>query len=86
MQDIIDVYEAMDMFLPGLFAYRSILNNGKAMPIPNLRDKAQRDMWRNDIACTDPLVAGDMLLPTNSGGTPNIEDGVYDYMKMLAEA
>lgn len=83
--DIIDVYEAMDMFLPGLFAYRSILSNGKAMPIPNLRDKAQRDLWRNDTACTDPLVAGDMLLPTTSSGTPDIDDGVYDYMKILAE-
>ena len=27
--DIIDVYEALDMFLPGLFAYRSILAGGK---------------------------------------------------------
>ena len=31
--DIIDVYEALDMFLPGLFAYRSILNDGKKMKI-----------------------------------------------------
>ena len=26
--DTIDVYEALDMFLPGLFAYRSILAGG----------------------------------------------------------
>lgn len=83
--DIIDVYEAMDMFLPGMFAYRSILNGGKPMPIPNLRDKAQRELWRNDTACTDPQVAGGMLLPTTSTGTPDIEDGVYEYVKMLAD-
>ena len=81
--DIIDVYEAMDMFLPGMFAYRSILKGGVPMEIPNLRDKSVRELWRNDTACTDPKVAGDMLLPTFSKGTPEIEDSVYDYMKKL---
>ncbi|MBQ7794438.1 MAG: hypothetical protein IJ366_07985, partial [Clostridia bacterium] len=51
--------------------------------IPNLRDKSVRDLWRNDTACTDPKVAGDMLLPTFSKGTPEIDDGVYEYMKKL---
>ena len=81
--DIIDVYEAMDMFLPGMFAYRSILDGGVPKEVPNLRDKAVRDLWRNDTACTDPKVAGDMLLPTFSKGTPEIDDAVYDYMKQL---
>lgn len=81
--DTIDIYEALDMFLPGMFAYRSILADGKAMDIPNLRDKSIRDEWRNDTTCTDPKVAGDSLLPTKYGGTPEIEDGVYDYMKEL---
>lgn len=81
--DIIDVYEAMDMFLPGMFAHRSILDGGVPKEIPNLRDKSIRDLWRNDTACTDPKVAGDMLLPTFSKGTPEIDDSVYDYMKKL---
>lgn len=79
--DIIDVYEAIDMFLPGMFAYRSILNGGISMDIPNLRNKDEREKWRNDTACTDPAVAGDMLLPTSQNGTPDIEDGVYEAMK-----
>lgn len=79
--DIIDVYEAMDMFLPGMFAYRSVLNGGIPMDIPNLRDKAEREKWRNDTACTDPKVAGDMLLPNMYGGTPNIGDEVYRTIK-----
>lgn len=83
--DTIDVYEAVDMFLPGMFAYRSILDGGVPKEIPNLRDKAVRDLWRNDTACTDPKVAGDMLLPTFSKGTPEIDDSVYDYMKKLWE-
>ena len=81
--DIIDVYEAMDMFLPGMFAYRSILDGGIPKEIPNLRDKKVRELWRNDTACTDPKVAGDMLLPTSSLGTPEIDDAVYDHVKEL---
>ena len=78
--DVIDVYEALDMFLPGLFAYRSVLNGGIAMAIPDLRDKKEREKWRNDVACTDPKVAGDALLPTFSGGTPEIAPEVYEEM------
>lgn len=81
--DIIDVYEAMDMFLPGLFAYRSVLNGGVSMKIPDLRDKSERDKWRNDVACTDPVIAGDALLPTCSTGTPEIDKEVYEKMYSL---
>ena len=81
--DIIDVYEALDMFLPGLFAYRSILDGGVPKEIPNLRDKKVRELWRNDTACTDPKAAGEMLLPTFSKGTPEFDDSVYEYMKKL---
>lgn len=84
--DTIDIYEALDMFLPGMFAYRSILKGGIPMEIPNLRDKSIRELWKNDTACTDPKVAGDMLLPTFSKGTPDIDVGVYDYMRQLWES
>ena len=76
--DIIDVYEAMDMFLPGMFAYRSILAGGIPMEVPNLRDIEQREKWRNDTCCTDPKVAGDMLWPCFSRGNPEIDDSVYE--------
>ncbi|MBQ8751895.1 MAG: hypothetical protein IJZ13_02190, partial [Clostridia bacterium] len=79
--DIVDVYEAVDMWLPGMFAYRSILEGNIPMSIPDFRDPAQRDIWRNDTACTDPEVAGDMLLPTFSKGTPEIDDAVYDIVR-----
>lgn len=81
--DTIDVYEALDMFLPGMFAYRSVLDGGVPKDIPNLRNIDERDAWRNDTSCTDPKAAGDMLLPTFSKGTPQIEETVYDYMKQL---
>ena len=81
--DTIDVYEALDMFLPGMFAYRSILAGGVKMEIPNLRDKQERERWRNDTTCTDPNVAGDMLIPTCSTGTPEIPKAVYERMAQL---
>ena len=83
--DTIDVYEALDMFLPGMFAYRSILDGGVPKEIPNLRNKEERELWRNDTACTDPKAAGDMLLPCFSKGNPEIDDSVYDYVKQLWE-
>lgn len=76
--DTIDIYEALDMYLPGMFAYRSVLDGGIPKEIPNLRDPAVRGQYRNDTACTDPKVAGDQLLPTCSTGTPEIPDEVYE--------
>lgn len=76
--EIVDVYEALDMFLPGLFAYRSALAGGMPMAIPDLRDPAEREKWRNDVACNDPAVAGDALLPTASRGAPAIPPETYD--------
>lgn len=79
--DTIDVYQAMDMYLPGLLGYRSILNGSTPMEIPNLRNKEERDKWRNDSSCTIPSVAGDMLLPTSKNGTPDIPDSIYESIK-----
>ena len=79
--DIIDVYEACDMFLPGIFAYRSILQDNVKLEIPDMRDPAVREQYRNDTACTDPKGAGDQLLPTTSKGTPEISQEVYDSQK-----
>ena len=84
--DIIDVYEALDMSLIGIFAYRSILQGGIPVTIPDLRNKEERERWKNDVSCTDPDVAGDSLLPTRRGGTPDIPDEVYERMKQKWDA
>jgi len=76
--ETIDVYEALNMSLPGLFAYRSVLNGNKSMDIPDLRKKEVRDQYRNDTACTIASAAGDQLLPTCSAGTPEIDPAVYE--------
>lgn len=76
--DMIDIYEACDMFLPGMFAFRSLLNGGVPTEIPNMRKKEDRDKWRNDTSCTDAKVAGDMLWPTHHLGTPDIPPSVWE--------
>ncbi len=79
--DVIDVYEALDMGLCGMFAYRSILDGNKPKKIPNLRNKEERDKWRNDTSCVDKKAAGDMLLPSFSLGNPEIPESVYTALK-----
>lgn len=79
--DVIDVYEALDMCLPGIFAYRSILNGNIPMEIPNFRTQQARDKYRDDVMCTDPAVAGDQLIPSFSKGTPEIDPAVYETVR-----
>ena len=58
----------------------------KEVEIPNLRDKTIRDEYRNDTMCTDPKVAGDMLIPSFSKGNLDIPKEVYENQKKkLAE-
>ena len=83
--DVIDVYEAMDMFLPGIMGYQSILKGGVPVEIPNLRDPAVREQYRNNTACTDPKVAGDQLLPSYSKGNPEIPQENYDALRAKFE-
>ena len=83
--NIVDVYEAMDMYLPGHFAYRSVLAGGMPTDVPDLRDPAERDKWRTDETCTDPA-AGEHFIPSYSKGNPDIPQEVYDKLKEKYEA
>ncbi len=79
--DVVDVYEAMDMFLPGMFAYYSVLEGGITKEIPNLRDPAERDKWRNDTTCTDPKNSDYECIDSYSKGNPEIPASVYEELK-----
>ncbi|MGD9909191.1 MAG: Gfo/Idh/MocA family protein [Candidatus Izemoplasmatales bacterium] len=83
LADTIDVYEALDMFLPGYFAYQSILQGGSEQFIPNFRNKEEREKYRYNFACTDPLVAGDQVFPCYSKGNPDIPQATYDKLKAI---
>ena len=76
--EIVDVYEAVDMWMVGQFGYFSALAGGVPVDIPDLRSKEERDRFRNDTRCTDPKAAGDMLLPSYSKGTPKVDEAVYN--------
>ena len=66
------------MFLPGFFAYQSILNGGRPVEIPDFRDPAVRARFRDDRRCTDPAVAsGRDLLPSYGRGEIVVPDEVY---------
>lgn len=83
--ETIDIYEALDMSIPGLLAYRSILQGGIPMDVPNFRLKAPRELYRYDNACTDSKVAGDQLWPCYSKGNPILPQSVYDRLRQLWE-
>ena len=83
--EVIGVYEALDMAFTGLFGYFSVLEGGKPMDIPDFRDPAQREPYRNDNRCTDPKVAGDQLIPSYSKGNPAIPAENYERMRKIYE-
>ena len=82
----IDVYSAVDNNLCAILAYRSILNGNQPMAIPDLRDPAQRDQYRDDRACTTKEVAGDQWIPAHPKGDPDIPQEVYDYVKEISQS
>jgi hypothetical protein len=43
-----DIYAACDVTIPGLLAYRSAQEGGRTYDVPDFRERAQRDAWRND--------------------------------------
>ncbi len=74
----IDVYRALDMALPGLLAFRSILSKGMPIEVPDFRDKEVREKYRYDRYSTRPGTPEEFLLPTSKNGTPTVEDAVYE--------
>ena len=79
--DTIDVYEAIDMWMPGFFGYLSAIEGGITFDIPNLRNKEERDLYRNDFRCTEKKFAGDQLLPSYSKGNPQVDPKIYELCK-----
>ncbi len=82
--DTVDVYEALDMYFVGHFGYLSALEGGAAQEIPDFRDKAVREKYRNDTRCPDKNKAGDQLLPSNTQGGWVIGEAEKEHMKWRA--
>ena len=76
---LIDIYRALDFSTVGLLAYRSILNNSNSVKIPNMRNKEERELYKNDNKSTDASISfGDDLLPSCKSGFIEVEDTVYE--------
>ena len=62
-----DVYRGCCMSAVAILAWRSCMENGKVYPIPDFRDKAQRDLWRDDDLTPFPDEDGKVTLPCATG-------------------
>jgi hypothetical protein len=79
---IIDVYQALDMTLPGTLGYKSVMNNNQSYEIPDFRNKDIREKYRNDHYCVDPKYnEGGEPRPSSSFGNPDIPDSVYQEVR-----
>ena len=76
--DIIDVYEAIDMWMIGFFGHISAMNNSAAQAIPDLHSKEMRDVYRDDRRCTNPEIAKEQLLPSYTQGNIDIAPQIYE--------
>ncbi len=82
-KNIIDVYTAVDMCIPGILGFRSIVEGGAPVEIPNLRNKHERDKYRFDTFCSFPQIAKDQYAPANAA-QPNqepIPDAAYEEVR-----
>ena len=82
----IGVYDAVDMCMPGTLGYRSIVMGNRPIKLPNLRNKEERDAWRNDTFTTFPESAGDQYVSNNVQEQIDIPDSVFDEVRRRWEA
>ncbi len=77
----IDVYRALDYSMPGLRAFRSIVDKGVPYTVPDMRDKEEREAFRNDHYSTNPAAPEEYRLPTSKTGTPEVDESVYQAVR-----
>jgi hypothetical protein len=83
----IDVYRALDMTLPGLFGFKSILSGNQPFEVPDLRIKEGRERWRGDNWSLDPKYAApDHPTHPCSFPVPEIPNELYARQQAEAEA
>jgi len=63
-----DIYRAVDCTLPGILAYRSAKENGKAYDVPDFRRKKDRDRWRHDRFAQPRYDTHDGVFPAGADG------------------
>ena len=73
--DYVDVYEALDMALPGILAYVSILDGGAPKKIPDMRNEEERNKAKLDTR----RMGKDF--PPSSRGEIIIDNAVYERLR-----
>lgn len=81
----LDVYQAVNMGICGILAWRSAVNGNVPIEVPDLSKKEERDKYRNDHACTNPKIAGDQLMPETTFEIQEVSDDVYEHVRSLWE-
>lgn len=69
------------MSLPGLLAYRSILEKGTPFAVPDFRDKSVRAKYADDHYSTDPSTPEQYRLPTTKSVTPEVDESIYEAVR-----
>lgn len=85
--ETVDVYMGVEMSILGLLAFKSIVNGSIPVTVPNLRNKDERDAYREDTFCMFKEIGGNMYTPSNAAqeDTTEIPDEVYGRVKALCE-
>ena len=74
----IDVYQALDMTLPGILGYRSIWEGNIPIEVPDMRNREAREKYRHDNWSVDPKLAGPGQPEYScSHGPVEVPDSVY---------
>jgi hypothetical protein len=82
----LDVYEALDMTLPGILAFRSAYEGSVPYEVPDLRDESVRAQYENDHWSCDPKCAGSGQPASCSvHGVVEIPDEVYEEQRRRYE-
>ncbi len=67
VEPFFDVYRSTVLAAAGIMAWRSVLDNGNGYDVPDFRDKAVRDRYRNDFLTPFPKADGTgITLPCSS--------------------
>lgn len=82
----IDVYEALDMTLPGLLAFRSAYEGSMPYEVPDFRSETARKKYENDNWSVDPKYAGSGQPTLSSAhGKVEIDPSVYEKERKVFE-
>lgn len=80
-ENCIDVYQALDMSVPGILAFRSICQGNIPMEVPDFRTLEAKEKYRHDNWCTNPSLAGEDLAPFTAFESPDISNEVYEKVR-----